>query len=111
MFQWDQLKISDADEIISVPCEIFQFQMNNFSALWNSTFPEIFQCLFHIPMKLFQFSKKTCFTRKIVLTPAPVEGGEVDPCDPVDGLRQHEDGGDADDGHGGDAADVQVAEV
>ena len=50
-------------------------------------------------------------TRDIVLTPAPVEGGEVDPCDPVDGLGQHEDGGDPDDGHGGDAADVQVAEV
>ena len=47
----------------------------------------------------------------VVIAPAPVEGGEVDASDPVDGLGQHEYGGDPDDGHGGDAADVQVAEV
>ena len=58
-----------------------------------------------------EISLSKYLTRDIVLTPAPVEGGEVDPGDPVDGLGQHEDGGDPDDGHGGDAADVDVAEV
>ena len=45
-------------------------------------------------------------TRDIVLTSAPVEGGEVDPSDPVDGLGQHEDGGDTNHGDCGQAPDI-----
>ena len=69
-----------------------------------------FRKKFYISGKYFSFQGKYS-TWKLVIAPAPVEGGEVDPSDPVDGLGQHEDGGDPDDGHGGDAADVQVAEV
>ena len=47
-------------------------------------------------------------TWKIAFTSAPVEGGEVDPCNPVDSLGQHEDGGDPDDSHGGDAAKILI---
>ena len=42
----------------------------------------------------------------VVITPAPVEGGEVDPGDPVDGLGQHEDSGDTDHGDCGQASDI-----
>ena len=42
----------------------------------------------------------------VVIAPAPVEGGEVDASDPVDGLGQHEDGGDTNHGDCGQAPDI-----
>ena len=42
----------------------------------------------------------------VVIAPAPVEGGEVDSSDPVDGLGQDEDGGDTDHGDCGQVPDV-----
>ena len=42
----------------------------------------------------------------VVIAPAPVEGGEVDAGDPVNGLGQHEDGGDTDHGDCGQAPDI-----
>ena len=51
-------------------------------------------------------------TLKMLLTSSPVEGGEVDPGQPVDDLRQHEDDDDAQDGDRDQAgklsADVRV---
>ena len=44
--------------------------------------------------------------RHLVLAPAPVEGGQVDAGEPVDGLGQHEDGSYPDDGDGGETADI-----
>ena len=42
----------------------------------------------------------------LVIAPAPVEGGEVNAGDPVNGLGQHEDGGDTDHGDCGQAPDI-----
>ena len=42
----------------------------------------------------------------VVIAPAPVEGGEVDASDPVDGLGQHEDGGDTNNGDRGQVPDI-----
>ena len=51
-------------------------------------------------------------TLKMLLTSSPVEGGKVDPGQPVDDLRQHEDDDDAQDGDRDQAgklsADVRV---
>ena len=42
----------------------------------------------------------------VVIAPAPVEGGEVNAGDPVNGLGQHEDGGNTDHGDSGQAPDI-----
>ena len=87
--------------------------MLNSCRAWSTVLarPTIPGKIFQVSEKILQFLRKKYLTWKIVLAPAPVEGGEVDSSNPVDGLGKHEDGGDPNDGHGGDAADVQVAEV
>ena len=43
---------------------------------------------------------------QLVVAPAPVEGGQVDASQPVDGLGKDKDGSNSDHSNGGNASDV-----
>ena len=46
----------------------------------------------------------------MLITSSPVEGGEVDPGEPVDDLGQYEDGAEQDDAESDEAVGVEIKE-